>query len=255
MTPIRVGSVAPDFVLTDQHGHLITLSGYRGKYQVLLMFLPAAFTPVCSTEVPAVAALMQDFLAADTIPLIVDVDNSPANLAWGHDCGADSVPILSDFWPHGAVSKSYGALADDGMGDRTSVLIDKSGKVVYAVGVGRYGKRSIPGLLAIARAVNAGKAITAPAAAASVMARVDLPILYTQKRCMHCARVKSYLDRSGLSRKVIQKEVTTDLGAMKEALAIDPSGEFPLLVMPDGSHVIGDANIISSLSSTYGVAA
>jgi len=252
MNPLQVGSVAPDFELTDQTGAPFRLSSVRGKHQVLLIFLPAAWTPICSTEVPATAVMLDQFLAANTLPFVVDVDNNPSNLSWSRDCGGQRVRILSDFNPHGAVSRAYGILAPDGVSERSTFLIGTDGLVKYSNVAGRFGKRSVPGLLQIASAVAYGRPITPAAAAAGVLPKLDLPVIYTMAGCSHCAKVKAFLATSGLSRKVVVKDVA-DQQNMRELLEASPDGGVPTLVLPNGTKAEGDQPIIDTLKKIYKV--
>lgn len=71
---------------------------------------------------------------------------------WARSLGYPKIQILSDFNPHGAVSRSYGAWIDaDGTPDRATVIVDAHGMVVYAVSVGKGGKRDMNELLRLAR--------------------------------------------------------------------------------------------------------
>lgn len=232
--PIAPGTAAPDFVLGDQHGRAFRLGDLRGRAQVLLVFLPAAFTPICSTELPALAALRDRFWAeAGTLPVAVTVDNAPANLAWARTCGAgDRVPLLSDFHPHGAVARAYGALLEgEGVADRAAVLVDRAGVVRYSESVGKYGKRSAPALLAIATAVRTGAVAGAPGAAPpSARTALDLPVLYAAGSCAACAQVRAMLDATGRSQRVVVRDVEREPDAMRALLALDPAATVPALV-------------------------
>ena len=44
---LEPGTEAPDFTLKDQNGQPVSLSGFRGAKDVLLVFFPLAFTGVC----------------------------------------------------------------------------------------------------------------------------------------------------------------------------------------------------------------
>lgn len=47
---LNVGATAPDFTLRDQNQQLVTLRGYRGAKNVLLVFFPLAFTGICQAS-------------------------------------------------------------------------------------------------------------------------------------------------------------------------------------------------------------
>ncbi len=248
---IPIGAVAPDFVLSSQRGNPFHLADYRGKQNVMLLFLPAAFTPICTTELPALNAMYTQFQQqAQTMPVAVTVDGTNANLAWARGCGVNTISVLSDFEPKGAVSKAYGAwMPADGMSARATVIIDKNGIVRYAVDAGKFGKRSIPGLLALATQINGGKPV---ANAGAVLPVLDLPVMYSMTTCPHCSTVKQFLASSGLSQRVVVRDVDRDQTAMQQLLGIEPDGSVPVLVM-NGQMVAGDAPIITALRQAYRV--
>ena len=129
--PIAVNTAAPDFTLKDQHGDIVRLSGLRGK-KVLLSFRPLAWTPVCTDQMKRLDNNMQRFQDLNTVVLGIGVDSSPSNKAWAESMKIKQLRILSDFWPHGAVSKLYGLLREeDGFSERANVVLDEKGKVVF----------------------------------------------------------------------------------------------------------------------------
>ena len=119
---LEVGDIAPDFTLPDQHGRPTSLSAQVGP--VLLVFFPAAFTPVCHDELRA----LRD-LAARTHVWGVSCDSMFVLRALD-DAEGLAFPLLSDFWPHGEVARAYGALDEThGTARRVSVLVDAQGRV------------------------------------------------------------------------------------------------------------------------------
>jgi peroxiredoxin (alkyl hydroperoxide reductase subunit C) len=65
----------------------------------------------------------------DAILLGVTVDNIPTLFAWTRQMGELWFPVLSDFWPHGAVADRYGLLRSDGVSERALIFIDKGGVI------------------------------------------------------------------------------------------------------------------------------
>lgn len=138
---VRPGDTAPDFALP---GFLLTgpdkpaerrvfrLSDYRGKKNVVLSFVPAAFTPVCSGQWPGYNLARELFADADAVILGISVDNLPSLHGWVTEMRGLWFPVLSDFWPHGQVAKAYGVLRSDGTAERAIVVIDKKGVVRLA---------------------------------------------------------------------------------------------------------------------------
>lgn len=134
---VRAGQQAPDFtlpgVILGQGGkRLVHLSDYRGRKNVMLSFVPAAFTPVCSDQWPGYNLAKDLFDEYDTVVLGISVDNLPSQYAWVHEMRGLWFPVLSDFNPHGAVAQQYGVLRTDGTAERAIVIIDKKGVVRFA---------------------------------------------------------------------------------------------------------------------------
>ena len=131
--PVEVGQEAPDFTLPSGSGEKVTLSDFRGSKNVVLMFYPFAFTGNCTGELCAIRDRYADFITDDSIVLSVSCD-SPHTLRVFAEQQDLSHPMLSDFWPHGAVSQAYGAfLEDKGFATRASFVIDKDGIVRWSV--------------------------------------------------------------------------------------------------------------------------
>jgi peroxiredoxin len=124
---VKVGDLAPDFTLPSVAGEKITLSQYRGKRHVVISFVPAAWTPVCSDQWPGYNIAKQIFDEQGAILLGITVDNLPTLYAWTKQMGKLWFPVLSDFWPHGAVAAKYGVLRSDGVSERALFFIDKDG--------------------------------------------------------------------------------------------------------------------------------
>lgn len=124
---VKVGELAPDFTLPAVSGEAITLSQYRGKKHVVISFVPAAWTPVCSDQWPGYNIVKQMFDGNDAVLLGITVDNVPTLYAWTKQMGQLWFPVLSDFWPHGAVAKKYGVLRSSGVTERALIFIDKKG--------------------------------------------------------------------------------------------------------------------------------
>jgi len=136
----KVGDSAPGFSLPAVSGGRISLGQYRGKKNVVLSFVPAAWTPVCSDQWPGYNIVEDIFNMNDAILLGITVDNIPTLFAWTNQMGKLWFPVLSDFWPHGSVADRYGVLRSDGVSERAIFVIDKKGIIRY-IGVGDINKR------------------------------------------------------------------------------------------------------------------
>jgi len=143
---VKVGDPAPDFTLPSLSGERISLSDFRGKKNVVISFVPAAWTPVCSDQWPGYNLARSFFDENDTIMLGITVDNIPTLYAWTNQMGKLWFPVLSDFWPHGAVADIYGVLRTSGVTERALFVIDKEGIIRYAH-VGDINKRPELGAL------------------------------------------------------------------------------------------------------------
>ena len=128
---VQVGDMAPDFELPAVSGKSVALTSFRGKKNVMISFIPAAWTPVCSDQWPGYNITREIFEGADTVVLGISVDNIPTLFAWTGEMGTLWFDVLSDFWPHGDVSRRYGVLRSDGMADRALFLIDKTGRLRF----------------------------------------------------------------------------------------------------------------------------
>ncbi len=137
---VKVGDKAPDFSLPVVSGERISLGQYRGKKNVVLSFVPAAWTPVCSDQWPGYNIVKDIFDKNNAILLGITVDNIPTLFAWTNQMGKLWFPVLSDFWHHGAVADRYGVLRSDGLSERAIFVIDKKGIIRY-IGVGDINKR------------------------------------------------------------------------------------------------------------------
>jgi peroxiredoxin len=129
---IGIGDEAPDFTLKDQNNEGVTLSSFRGKQAVLIVFYPLAFTGICTGELCVVRDDMPSFSNDDVQVLTISVD-SP----YSHKIFAEreryEFPLLSDFWPHGGVAQAYGVFNDvTGFANRGTFLVDKDGIVRFA---------------------------------------------------------------------------------------------------------------------------
>jgi len=124
---VKVGEPAPDFTLPSVAGEKLTLSQFKGKKNVVISFVPAAWTPVCSDQWPGYNIVKDLFDQNDAVLLGITVDNIPTLYAWTKQMGKLWFAVLSDFWPHGAVADRYGVLRSDGVSERALIFIDKKG--------------------------------------------------------------------------------------------------------------------------------
>lgn len=150
-TKLKAGMKAPDFSLPSLSGEKISPGRYRGKKNVVISFVPAAWTPVCSDQWPGYNIAKNIFDKYNAILFGITVDNVPTLYAWTKEMGDLWFPVLSDFYPHGAVSKKYGVLRSNGVSERALFVIDKKGIIRY-IDVHDINKR--PALEALVKALE-----------------------------------------------------------------------------------------------------
>lgn len=120
---LSVGAVAPDFTLPDANKAPVALSSFRGRQPVLLVFYPFAFSSVCTGELCQLRDELAAFVDAGVQVLAISTDTSQSLKAWGTEQGFQ-FPLLSDFWPHGEVARSYGVFDEaSGMAVRGTFLV------------------------------------------------------------------------------------------------------------------------------------
>ncbi|MER6751585.1 peroxiredoxin [Streptomyces fungicidicus] len=130
---IQAGDKAPDFELKDNHGAAVRLSDFRGQKNVVLLFYPFAFTGVCTGELCEVRDHLPQFADRDTQVLAVSNDSIHTLRVFAEQEDLE-YPLLSDFWPHGNVSRAYGVFDEDkGCAVRGTFIIDKEGVVRWTV--------------------------------------------------------------------------------------------------------------------------
>ena len=130
---LSVGDNAPDFAIKDQHGQVVKLSSFRGEKNVVITFYPYSFTGTCTGELCA----LRDDLGAfqnDKVQLLAISCDSPFVQRVFAEKEHYEFPVLSDFWPHGAVAEAYGVFDEKkGCALRGSFIIDKTGVIRFAL--------------------------------------------------------------------------------------------------------------------------
>ncbi|PYQ14153.1 MAG: peroxiredoxin [Acidobacteria bacterium] len=132
MSALAPGTPAPNFTLKNFDGMEVTLSQFRGRKNVVLAFFPLAFTPVCSCQIPSYRDDLDRFESSDCQVLAIGIGHTAAHKAWVESLGGVTIPVLSDFYPHGEVAKKYGVLREEGFPERAVFLVDKQGVIRYS---------------------------------------------------------------------------------------------------------------------------
>jgi peroxiredoxin len=130
---ISIGTAAPDFELNDQNGNKVSLASFKGKKNVVLLFIPFAFTGTCTGELCAMRDDLSAFQNENVELLAVSCDSMFTQRIWAEKEGY-KFPVLADFWPHGAVAQAYGIFDEArGCALRGTFVIDKEGIVRWSV--------------------------------------------------------------------------------------------------------------------------
>ena len=126
---LEIGQAAPEFALKGPGGQVVSLSDYRGRNHVVLVFYPLAFSPVCSHQLPAIERILGRIADRGGVVLGVSVDSHWSNTAFAERLGL-SFPLLSDF--KRTASTAYGVLNEDrGFSERALFVIDRDGRLAY----------------------------------------------------------------------------------------------------------------------------
>jgi glutaredoxin-dependent peroxiredoxin len=131
---VQTGQDAPDFTLKNTDMQDVTLSGLRGQKNVVLLFVPFAFTGVCTNELCSVRDNLNDYAKLNAEVLALSVDSPFAQKQWKEKEHLNFT-LLSDF--NREACQAYGAYFEDlrglhGVAKRAAFVIDKAGKVQYA---------------------------------------------------------------------------------------------------------------------------
>ena len=133
LTGISVGSVAPDFELKDQHGAKVSLSSFKGNKNVVVLFIPFAFTGTCTGELCAIRDDLAAFQNDDVQVIAISCDSPFTQKVFAEQEGY-KFPVLADFWPHGEAAKAYGVFNEErGCATRGTFVIDKEGILRWQV--------------------------------------------------------------------------------------------------------------------------
>ena len=130
---LTIGQEAPDFTLMNQHGESVSLSSFKGKKNVVIIFYPFAFSGICTGELCALRDDLASFENDNSELLAISCDPMYAQKAFAEQEGY-KFGVLADFWPHGAAAKAYGVFNEErGCATRGTFIIDKSGILRWQV--------------------------------------------------------------------------------------------------------------------------
>ena len=128
---LEIGDKAPDFELEDQQGKKFKLSDSTGK-KVLLVFHPLTWTSVCSRQMKYIESFVDKLAAKNCLTVAISVDPIPGKKALAKNLGIKKLRMLSDFWPHGKVARSFKVFREiEGFSERANFLIDEKGEIIF----------------------------------------------------------------------------------------------------------------------------
>ena len=128
---IAPGTPAPEFSLRTEAGERFTRDDLLG-HTTVLVFYPAAFSPVCTDQFQVYEEVLEDVQAQGARLFGVSCDATPSQTAFREHLRV-SIPMLSDFEPKGAASRAFGAYFEPaGFSNRAIVIIDPDGVVQWS---------------------------------------------------------------------------------------------------------------------------
>jgi peroxiredoxin len=144
-SPPKVGDEAPDFELRSHHGEPTRLSDFRASKSVIVLFYPYAFSGTCTGELGEIRDDLSTFQNDAVQLLAISCDAMHSLRAFAEQEGYQ-FPLLSDFWPHGAVARAYGVFSERfGAAIRGSFLVEPNGIVRWSVVNGMGQARDLSG--------------------------------------------------------------------------------------------------------------
>jgi mycoredoxin-dependent peroxiredoxin len=126
--PLAIGTAAPDFTLLNQDREPVALDDLKGA-QSVIVFIPFAFTRTCEGELCQIRDEYSLFNEAEARVVAITCNTLHANKVWSEQQGFQ-FDILSDFWPHGMVSRKYETFNEAyGYAERTTYFLDEEGVI------------------------------------------------------------------------------------------------------------------------------
>lgn len=196
---------------------------------------------------PALEALQDRLRAAHTLAVGISIDSTFCHAAWAEQLGGVSFPLVSDFHPKGEIAESFGTyLADKGITDRATVILDAGGTVRYAASVTPAGQRDIDALVAECEAIDGAWEGELP----EFKAPAGLPedaTLYVKERCMFSRWALYARENLGLGDDLPVRNVSADEAARADLERVGGKSQAPCLVV-DGEALYESGDIAEFLA-------
>jgi len=120
---LAIGTTAPEFTLLNQEREPVSLDDLKESRSVIV-FIPFAFTRTCESELCQIRDEYSMFDEAEARVVAITCNTLHANKVWSDQQGFQ-FDILSDWWPHGAVSRKYETFNEGyGYPERTTYFLD-----------------------------------------------------------------------------------------------------------------------------------
>ncbi len=128
---LAAGTPAPEFTLLDQERAPVSSDDLKGR-KSLIVFIPFPFTGTCEGELCLLRDRLAELNDLDANVVAITCDTVPSNKQWSDQNGF-GFRVLSDYWPHGDVSRAFDTFNDKlGVANRTTYVLDAGG-VIRAV--------------------------------------------------------------------------------------------------------------------------
>jgi len=133
---LEIGSIAPDFTLSDQHGNSISLHDFAGK-RIVLYFYPRDNTPGCTRQACAFAGAYAALKAEDIVVIGISKDSVASHQKFAEKYDLPFI-LLSD--PERQAIEAYGVWQEkklygkSSMGVvRTTYIIGEDGRITHVM--------------------------------------------------------------------------------------------------------------------------
>jgi peroxiredoxin/glutaredoxin len=209
---VRAGRSAPRFDLPAHDGGRLATDDLQGRGFVLA-FVPSPWTPAGEALIAALRARAAGLRRRGVDLAAVAIADLPSLRAWAESMGGPDFPILSDFWPHGAVSERWGVLEASGNPAGAVFLVDASGVVRYSGTGSRALTLGEPGFLA-ALAGGREEVRPVPEASPGVGGGGGAVTVYASTWCPDCHRARAWLRKRGIEFREIDIYADEDAAAL-----------------------------------------
>ncbi len=168
----------------------------------------------------------------------LSVDSVPCLKAWADSLGGITYPLLSDFYPHGAVAQTYGVLRPEGYTERAIFVIDKQGIIRYVDVHAIDQQPDNEELFRVLAELEPEAATVRPAVQPQPEPEpVADVVIYCTPWCPDCRRVRAYLSEHGIS--YVEVDISRDRAAAQRVRAWAGGSETTPTFNIKGTIIVG----------------